>query len=254
MAIDVNENLERELKYRIWCLGDAMLPPKEKLKAVEVLVRGGKQSVPLLIECLESGWDPVFLHQTPIPQGPMNPGPPQVARTTVSFMCESILFRIIAPEGTESESGMVQGPRVAWVKSWRDWWRKNQHSTLQMIKHESDKELMRLWARLGDTSDEPPLLPKKGEQLEDPPVSEDVAAAFVAALGDVDVSGSDSDGTYAKERERYKKAKQRYKAALKDPEIRGLVRVELKKLGTEEPRLTRHCRHWEWKLKLKGQD
>jgi hypothetical protein len=72
--------------------------PAHKLRASQMLLQGGKQSLGILIERLALSADPVFLEQTLVPTGPLNPGPPRKMCVTLKFQIEYLLYEILYPQ------------------------------------------------------------------------------------------------------------------------------------------------------------
>ena len=87
-----------ELRYQLLCMEDPFVPPAHKLRASQWLMQGGKLSLGILIERLELPPDPVFLEETLVPTGPLNPGSPRKMCVTLKFQIEYLLYEILYPQ------------------------------------------------------------------------------------------------------------------------------------------------------------
>ena len=153
---------ENDIKYRIDVLGDDVVLDDDKREAVEVLVGAGKDAIPFLVERLLDRKDAVFLVETPVQTGPLHAAPDAIVPTTVRYIVETMLYRIIAPQrravapktkldalkpnvGTPSTR-----PPIPWVADWGLFWRAHKAEALADIRAWSAEELDRRWEAIDD--------------------------------------------------------------------------------------------------------
>ena len=93
-----------ELRYQLWCMEQAFVPADHKLRAVHALLQGGTLALSLLISRLAQPSDPLFLKETLIPTGPLNPGPPRKMCVTLKYQIETILYEILCPVNCQNRN------------------------------------------------------------------------------------------------------------------------------------------------------
>ena len=146
-----------DIKYRIHVLGDDVVGDDDKREAVEVLVGVGKDAIPLLVERLLDRKDALFLQATSVSTGPLHAAADTVVPTTVRYMVETILYRIIAPQrrplvvkskldALKPNVGVpsTRAP-IPWVADWGLFWRAHKAETLADMRAWSAEELDRRW-------------------------------------------------------------------------------------------------------------
>jgi hypothetical protein len=161
---------ETEIRYRIHVLGDDIVTDEDKHEAVEVLVGAGTDAIPFLVERLLDRKDGVFLPRTAVSTGPLHAAPPAVVPTTVRYMVESMLYRIIAPQRRAVANKNALDalklsarppsirPPIPWVADWGLFWRAHKKETLDDIRAWSAEELDRRWDAIDD-GQAAPLVP-----------------------------------------------------------------------------------------------
>ena len=253
---------ETDLRYDVVLLGDPVAARDDKLRAVDELGAAGLAAVPLLIERLKNVDDAVFLDDVPLETGPMNPGPPVKARTTARFMCELVLYRIIAPEpaspsvalgarskktgldATRPAGGIeieVPRPPVAWGRDWSGFWAKHKGESLDTIKRFSQSEIDRVWSDAAMNSTAAPSLSGDVPHL---PVSTGGTAAALASSASGVVLTAWNDPSLPAARDAYVKARAIYREAKSDIGKRATARKQLDDAAKREPRLRVHVAHW----------
>lgn len=161
---------ENDIKYRIHVLGDDVVSDDDKREAVEVLVGAGKDAIPFLVERLLDRKDAVFLMETPVQTGPLHAAPEALVPTTVRYIVETMLYRIIAPQRRALEAKTrldalkpsvgVPSTRtpIPWVADWGLFWRAHKGESLDDIRAWSAEELDRRWEAI-DENQHTPIVP-----------------------------------------------------------------------------------------------
>jgi hypothetical protein len=164
---------DTNLQEQIAIVYDDKAPGETKLVAADAVVDGGKAAIPLLVERLGRGENPIFLDQMKVPTGPMHAGPPTVLPVTIKFQIESMLYRIIAPDdqmptgesasapgdlGALIDSSLLDAsrPPLAFVEDWSAWWNTHQHESLDEMRAWAKAEVDRLWDEIHAQTTAPP--------------------------------------------------------------------------------------------------
>ena len=234
---------ERELRYHLLRLGDDLVAREDKLASLAAL--DGAAAIPLLVERLSDSDDPLFLDDREVPTGPMNPGPPIVAPTTVRFEAEARLYEIISGEAAgetasspyppelQASMGRIEGrhdmlggdsapPKL--VDDWAAWWKEHEGDTIEQIRAWAAAERDR---RAGEAG----MLDAPG----------------AAAQPRIPVPTNRAKASDA-EREAYARAKTLFEEARADRSRVAAAETELAAIG-EEPRLAPHTEYMLWKLR-----
>lgn len=159
---------EREIKYWIHVLGDEVVGTEDKLEAVEELLGAGKDAIePLIDRLLDAKKDARFLVETKVPTGPLHAAPETVLATSVRYMVETILYRIIAPQRRPREpktrldrlkpqmEAPDMRPPIPWVADWTAFWTAHKNESLADIKAWSAEEIDRRWQAIDNKKHQP---------------------------------------------------------------------------------------------------
>lgn len=223
---------DNDIKYRIHVLGDDVVTDDDKREAVEVLVGAGKDAIPLLIERLLDRRDAVFSTATAVQTGPLHAAPDTVVPTTVRYMVETMLYRIVAPQRRALERktaldalkpsvGAPPSARlpIPWVADWGLFWRAHKGEALVDIRAWSAEELDRRWQAI-DEQQHTPIVP--ASSVGGPVAPREASAEMDAA------------------RSSYAKARALYLDARRDPSRRADAKRSLQLLGKQGEPLKRH--------------
>lgn len=145
----------RALSYQLGNLDDELLGAEEKQAALQALEAAGLTAAPLLVVRL-AGPDAFFLDDRVIETGPLNPGPPLRAATSVHFELEALLYRLVTPpDAIREEPGLGPGaPPVTevpppFVEDWQRWWAAHQGEDLPAIHAWARREIAAMGPGLG---------------------------------------------------------------------------------------------------------
>ncbi len=252
-----------DLKYDVVLLGDPVAARDDKLRAVDELTAAELRAAPLLVERLQDTSDAVFLDDYRVDTGPLNPGPPLSTTTTARFMCELILYRIIAPEPKEtslalgaraSKTGLdavrpaggldFEVPRapVAWVRDWSAYWAAHKGESLDVIRRESAAAIDRLWREAALATTAAPT-PGAGPAPHLPSATTGTAAALASSTAGM-LLDAWQDPALTPAREAYVKARAIFREAEGDVGKRKAARKQLEDMAHKEPRLRVHVERW----------